>query len=71
MDDGREEAVVFCCALCDSFFIEVVGRVKLAEYRGKKGTDRYDERNALLQAKVPRFAFLRCPTCIELVTGVK
>lgn len=36
MESGREEAVVYCCALCDTYFIIVVGRVKLAEYRGKK-----------------------------------
>lgn len=69
MEAGREEGVVYCCALCDSFFLLIVSHVRLAHYRGKEGSRRYDNRNEKILQQIPRFSMLRCPTCCELVSG--
>ena len=85
-EKGRGVAIVCRCALCDSYFLSVLGFVELAQFRGKKGKAALDDKLETMQARFGessrthrddrttennRLEFLRCPTCIEAVSGVR
>eukprot|EP00966_Prymnesium_polylepis_P110522 2556813-Prymnesium_polylepis.1 len=67
----RDEGVVCCCSLCDSYFVLITGGSDPAAYRGRAGTQAKDERNYKLQQRWAErgWLMLRCPTCVELVSG--
>jgi hypothetical protein len=68
-----EEGFVFCCSLCDSYFILVTGTFIPADWRGKGRRAALEDRNEKIQLKegVRRWAMVRCPTCVELTSGLK
>lgn len=68
----HEEGLVVVCCLCDSYFVLTTGYVAPASYRGKAGTERLDTRNEQIQKNFAqrRWTMLRCPTCVEVTTGV-
>jgi hypothetical protein len=65
---GREIAMMGNCNMCDSYFINVVGVVKLSERRGAKGKELLGDQYGKLQEKFTnKLELLHCPTCSELV----
>ncbi|KAL0490454.1 hypothetical protein AKO1_009537 [Acrasis kona] len=68
----REIAMIGNCMMCDSFFVNVVGIVDLAENRGAKGKDVLSEQYESVQNKyTDKPELLHCPTCTELVYGIR
>ena len=68
----HEEGFVVVCCLCDTYFVLTTGYVAPASYRGKAGTERLDTRNEQIQKDYAqrRWTMLRCPTCVEVTTGI-
>lgn len=68
----HEEGFIVCCSLCDSYFVLTTGLVAPAAWRGHVGGKTFDARNEKLQERwaKKRWALLRCPTCVECVTGL-
>jgi hypothetical protein len=58
--------------LCDSYFVVTTGLVTPGEWSGRAGKAALDKRNAAAQQRMAtkRWALLRCPTCVELVSGI-
>ena len=67
----HEEGFVVVCCLCDTYFVLTTGYVAPASYRGKAGTERLDTRNEHIKDYAQRrWTMLRCPTCVEVTTGI-
>lgn len=68
-----EEGFVLNCSLCDSYFVLVTGSFDPAAWRGRGGSAALDEHNARKQEEWERrrHTLQRCPTCVELVSGLQ
>jgi hypothetical protein len=63
--------IIFVCAMCESYFVLGVTSVDYTKYRGREGTRQLEEYYMSIQTRheQQKWAFQRCPTCIECATG--
>eukprot|EP00736_Rhodelphis_marinus_P006676 Rmarinus@m.192 len=68
-----EVGVLCSCLMCSSIFVTVVSVIEKSHYRGTDGKGHLEERLRQIQEKFPRdgVSCLRCPTCVQLATGMK
>lgn len=68
---GHDVGVIVLCAMCDSYFLVTITSVEYKCFKGKKGTLALESYFEKLQNKLEqdRYAQMRCPTCMECITG--
>lgn len=69
----HEEGFIACCSLCDSYFVFTTGLISPSQWGGREGKANLDARNERTQLSwaAKRWSMLRCPTCVELISGLQ